>query len=51
MGRDRELAGELYLRHDDASWQLDDIISEESRELTLGGGSSSFDFPPYERFF
>jgi hypothetical protein len=51
MGREMEIAGELYLRRDDTSWQLDDIIMEQGRELTQGGKSSSFDFPPYERFF
>jgi hypothetical protein len=51
MGREMEIAGELYLRQSDTVWQFDDIVMEEGRKLTLGGKSSSFDFPPYERFF
>ncbi|GHU57798.1 hypothetical protein FACS189444_0470 [Spirochaetia bacterium] len=51
MGRDMEIAGELYLRQGDATWQVDDIIMEEGRELTLGGKTPNFDFPPYERVF
>jgi hypothetical protein len=51
MGREMELAGELYLRQDEGAWQVDDIIMEEGRELTLEKRSSGIDFPPYERFF
>jgi hypothetical protein len=51
MGREMEIAGELYLRQGDISWQIDDIIMEEGRALTLEGKSSGFDFSPYERFF
>jgi hypothetical protein len=67
MGRDRGIAGELYVRPvvppagEDAGavqnqggeevWQLDDLILEAERGLDEVLEDPSFDFPPYERFF
>jgi hypothetical protein len=53
IGRDLSLAGELYVRPDGKTWRLDDIIVEEAKALSEGGGMNTykFDFSPYERFF
>jgi hypothetical protein len=53
IGRDMSMAGELYIRSDNNSWRLDDIIVEEARALSEGGlmNTYKFDFSPYERFF
>jgi hypothetical protein len=51
IGRDMSLAGELYLRQADGTWQLEDIIVEEARPISDRGNTYQFDFSPYERFF
>jgi hypothetical protein len=57
MGREQGIAGELYIRPDEAGedqgprWQFDDLILEEVRNLNETAEGAPFDFPPYERFF
>ncbi|WP_041611254.1 hypothetical protein [Treponema primitia] len=51
IGRDQSLAGELYLRLNESTWKIEDIIVEEARNISEGGNSYKFDFSPYERFF
>jgi hypothetical protein len=53
LGRDMSMAGELYIRLDDNTWKLDDILVEEARILSDEGlmNTYKFDFSPYERFF
>jgi hypothetical protein len=52
IGRDMSMAGELYIRLEDDTWRLEDIIVEEARALSEKGMNTyKFDFSPYERFF
>ncbi|MDR3130195.1 MAG: hypothetical protein LBU18_01475 [Treponema sp.] len=51
IGREKGAAGELYLRREEESWQLDDIILEEPRDNLSAGEAYPYDFTPYERFF
>jgi hypothetical protein len=64
LGRERGIAGELYLRFEpgqagDAdgagatagAWLLDDLLLEEPRDLGEVGTEPIFNFPPYERLF
>lgn len=52
IGREKSLAGELYVRLEDDTWRLEDILVEEARALTERGTNTyKFDFSPYERFF
>jgi hypothetical protein len=51
LGREQAAAGELYLRRDGETWQVDDIILEEPRDILEGGEAYPYDFTPYERFF
>jgi hypothetical protein len=51
IGREQGAAGELYLRREEETWQADDIILEEPRDILEGGEAYPYDFTPYERFF
>ena len=51
IGREQGAAGELYLRREGETWQADDIILEEPRDILEGGEAYPYDFTPYERFF
>jgi hypothetical protein len=51
IGREQGAAGELYLRQEEESWRVDDIILEEPRDILEGGEAYPYDFTPYERFF
>jgi hypothetical protein len=51
IGRDQGAAGELYLRLEEETWRVDDIIIEEPRDILNKGNVYSYDFTPYERFF
>jgi hypothetical protein len=59
LGRDRGIAGELYLRFEPAQegaagsgvWLLDDLLLEEERPLGELVDESVYDLPPYERMF
>jgi hypothetical protein len=51
IGRDQGAAGELYLRMEGETWQVDDIIVEEPRDIQSQGEAYPYDFTPYERFF
>jgi hypothetical protein len=52
IGREKGLAGELYLRRTEAgAWALEEVIVEEARDISEKGSTYRFDFSPYERFF
>jgi hypothetical protein len=52
IGRDMSIAGELYVRLTEDTWQLEDVLVEEARALSEKGMNTyKFDFSPYERFF
>jgi hypothetical protein len=52
IGREKSLAGELYIRHTgEGAWELEDVIVEEARDISERGNTYKFDFSPYERFF
>lgn len=61
LGRDQWICGELYLRRGSllevaednpaGRWALDDLILDETREITTGKEAYRFDFTPYERFY
>jgi hypothetical protein len=51
IGRDMSLAGELYVRLTEDTWELEDILVEEAQTLSERGNTYKFDFSPYERFF
>jgi hypothetical protein len=51
LGREQGAAGELYLRREGETWQADDIIIEEPRDILEGKEMYPYDFIPYERFF
>ena len=51
FGRTHWITGELYLRQEENSWSLDDLLLEEARSLAEGSNTYPHDFSPYERFF
>jgi len=51
LGRDKWIAGELYLLNRDDAWYLDDLVLEEAQDLVEGKDAYPYDFSPYERFF
>ena len=51
LGREKWMAGELYLLPAGNGWQLDDLILEEGRDSGGLTGAYQYDFTPYERFF
>jgi hypothetical protein len=58
LGRDQSVTGELYLVREQAaedgsggSWQLDDLILEEAKDLAAEHNGYQYDFSPYERFY
>jgi hypothetical protein len=50
-GREQTFAGEIYIRLEDETWKLDDILLEEARDIAGDGSLYPFSFSPYERFF
>jgi hypothetical protein len=51
IGREQGAAGELYLRRKEETWQVDDVLIEEPRDILNKGNVYAYDFTPYERFF
>ena len=51
LGRDKWIAGEIYLKVEGNNWRLDDLVLEEVRSMEEGKSSYKYDFTPYERFF
>lgn len=51
IGREQTFAGELYIRFEDETWKLDDILLEEARDIAKDGSLYPFSFSSYERFF
>jgi hypothetical protein len=58
LGRSESVAGELYLIREGTaedrsagSWQLDDLILEEAKDLAAEQNAYQYDFSPYERFY
>lgn len=53
IGREQELAGEIYMRPNDAGeWQLEDIIAEEPRSITDAVDKDHpYAWTPYDRFW
>ena len=51
LGREKWMAGELYLRLEEDSWRLDELVLEEVRNFEQGRSTYTYDFSPYERFF
>ncbi|GMO43179.1 MAG: hypothetical protein Ta2B_23650 [Termitinemataceae bacterium] len=51
IGRESELAGELYLILEDGKWITDDILSEDVKPLSNGESINAYVFTPYERFY
>ncbi|GMO31271.1 MAG: hypothetical protein Ta2F_06590 [Termitinemataceae bacterium] len=51
IGREKELAGELYLLQKDGKWIVDDILTEDVKPLSQGEAINTYVFTPYERFY
>ncbi|MDR2659563.1 MAG: hypothetical protein LBC27_06190 [Spirochaetaceae bacterium] len=51
IGNEKELSGELYIRSEENRWRLEDIIFEETQDLSVGSESFSSTYTPYERFY
>jgi hypothetical protein len=51
IGSTQGIAGELYLRKEDTSWLLEEIILETIQNIGEGKEPYKYDFSPYERFF
>jgi hypothetical protein len=51
IGSDRGVAGELYLRKENSSWLLEEIILENIKDIGKSEEPYKYDFSPYERFF
>ena len=51
LGREKGIAGELYLRQENAAWILDDLIIEDPQNIAGRGDPYPYNFSPYERFF
>lgn len=52
IGREQELAGEIYLRSGESGWVLEDIISEEPRNLDEArDGDHPYSWTPYDSFW
>jgi hypothetical protein len=51
IGREQSIAGELYLIREEEIWRLDDMVTEDARNISEGEEAYKFDFSPYERFF
>jgi hypothetical protein len=51
LGRERWISGELYLRREEETWELDDLILEEPRDSAGRYEPYRFDFTPYGRFY
>jgi hypothetical protein len=51
IGRTQSFAGEIYIRNEEEKWKLEDILLEETKDITERGNSYPFSFSPYERFF
>ncbi|MDR2178335.1 MAG: hypothetical protein LBP20_09905 [Treponema sp.] len=58
LGRDRGIAGELYLRFEAAqnaagngAWLLDDLLLDEQRPLGEHSDETTYALPPYEHMF
>ncbi|GMO47118.1 MAG: hypothetical protein Ta2G_02460 [Termitinemataceae bacterium] len=51
IGREKELAGELYLINNDGKFVLDDILTEDVKPLSSIENINTYVFTPYERFY
>ncbi len=51
IGTDTWSGGEIYLRRQNDTWNLESLILDKSREMNGQDSPYRFDFPPYERFF
>jgi hypothetical protein len=51
IGSAKGVAGELYLRKENNSWLLEEIILEKIRDIEKDEEPYTYDFSPYERFF
>ncbi len=51
IGTDTWSGGEIYIRRENDTWNLESLILDNTREMSESGSPYRFDFPPYERFF
>ncbi|GMO17668.1 MAG: hypothetical protein LBG79_06460 [Spirochaetaceae bacterium] len=53
IGREQELAGEIYMRAgEDGVWKLEDIIAEDRRDISAARESDHpYSYIPYDRFW
>jgi hypothetical protein len=51
IGNTQGISGELYLRKENTSWMLEEIILETAKSIEEGKEPYKYDFSPYERFF
>jgi hypothetical protein len=51
LGRERGIAGELYISNQDEKWLFDDILIEDPHDTSGRLEVYPYDFTPYERFF
>jgi hypothetical protein len=51
LGRNYDIAGELYVRKEEEIWRFDDFIIEEPQDFSVREAPYPYDFVPYERVF
>jgi hypothetical protein len=51
MGRENELAGELYIRLEEEKWKTEDIIFNDPKKLSRASEEFRPVYTPYERFY
>ena len=51
LGSNESITGEIYLKQENDTWIIDDLILEERRAIGEIRDSFRYDFSPYERFY
>jgi hypothetical protein len=51
IGANSWSGGEIYIRQNENSWDLEDLILDAPGDQNQGSNPYRFDLPPYERFF
>jgi hypothetical protein len=51
VGREKWIAGELYLVEERGRWRVDDLVLEEPKDIASGKDAYRLELAPYERFY